>query len=247
MSLIACPECGKSISDRASACPRCGCPIEKVVVEETQKESTKIVRKGSNPVLLVLFLLVTIQSLIVIVYTAIDGPRIETTTQIFFDILCGYASLSAYYLYKGLKKGYWNLLTATILITLMSAIKSISFPLSLSFAIQFVIVHFVLRKVRSDGRIWDKLDESVKSPQSLDTENLAVASIFKYADRPKIDGGIRAFRCTHCGEAIVVAARIEESTEIGCRHCGSYLKIPTECFEAYQTELEQYLRATPPR
>ena len=27
MSLINCPECGKQISDRAAACPNCGCPI----------------------------------------------------------------------------------------------------------------------------------------------------------------------------------------------------------------------------
>lgn len=28
MSLISCPECGKQISDKAGACPNCGCPIE---------------------------------------------------------------------------------------------------------------------------------------------------------------------------------------------------------------------------
>lgn len=28
MALIKCPECGKEISDRAKACPNCGCPIE---------------------------------------------------------------------------------------------------------------------------------------------------------------------------------------------------------------------------
>lgn len=27
MSLIKCPECGNEISDKAAACPRCGCPI----------------------------------------------------------------------------------------------------------------------------------------------------------------------------------------------------------------------------
>ena len=27
MALIKCPECGKEISDRASACPNCGCPV----------------------------------------------------------------------------------------------------------------------------------------------------------------------------------------------------------------------------
>ena len=27
MALIKCPECGKQVSDRASSCPQCGCPI----------------------------------------------------------------------------------------------------------------------------------------------------------------------------------------------------------------------------
>ena len=27
MALIKCPECGKQISDRAAACPNCGCPV----------------------------------------------------------------------------------------------------------------------------------------------------------------------------------------------------------------------------
>lgn len=27
MALIRCPECGRSVSDRAAACPSCGCPI----------------------------------------------------------------------------------------------------------------------------------------------------------------------------------------------------------------------------
>ena len=27
MAIVSCPECGKQVSDRASACPNCGCPI----------------------------------------------------------------------------------------------------------------------------------------------------------------------------------------------------------------------------
>lgn len=27
MALIKCPECGKQVSDKASSCPQCGCPI----------------------------------------------------------------------------------------------------------------------------------------------------------------------------------------------------------------------------
>src|SRR5579871_3314211 len=30
MALVPCPECGKNVSTRASACPHCGCPLESV-------------------------------------------------------------------------------------------------------------------------------------------------------------------------------------------------------------------------
>lgn len=34
MALIACPECGKEISDKAKACPNCGCPISDLQTDE---------------------------------------------------------------------------------------------------------------------------------------------------------------------------------------------------------------------
>ena len=51
MALIKCPECGKEISDRATSCPNCGCPVEKGPVEEyqnTSQESTSDVVTGQN-------------------------------------------------------------------------------------------------------------------------------------------------------------------------------------------------------
>lgn len=30
MALIKCPECGKEISDKAAACPNCGCPVSEM-------------------------------------------------------------------------------------------------------------------------------------------------------------------------------------------------------------------------
>lgn len=38
MALITCTECGKEISDKASACPNCGCPIEHIKPHEEIKE-----------------------------------------------------------------------------------------------------------------------------------------------------------------------------------------------------------------
>ncbi len=31
MALMKCQECGKEISDKAEACPHCGCPVEKML------------------------------------------------------------------------------------------------------------------------------------------------------------------------------------------------------------------------
>ena len=29
--LVTCPECGKKVSDKASSCPNCGCPIDEIL------------------------------------------------------------------------------------------------------------------------------------------------------------------------------------------------------------------------
>jgi hypothetical protein len=37
MALIRCPECGRSVSDRAAACPNCGCPLSEIVTSGVVK------------------------------------------------------------------------------------------------------------------------------------------------------------------------------------------------------------------
>ena len=34
MALIRCPECGKELSDKATACPNCGCPIQSIGAQQ---------------------------------------------------------------------------------------------------------------------------------------------------------------------------------------------------------------------
>ena len=41
MSMIICKECGKEISDKANACPYCGCPVQDVSITRKDKDSTK--------------------------------------------------------------------------------------------------------------------------------------------------------------------------------------------------------------
>jgi hypothetical protein len=39
LNLVACPDCGASISSRAEACPHCGCPMAKPPVQRAQVQS----------------------------------------------------------------------------------------------------------------------------------------------------------------------------------------------------------------
>lgn len=55
MALIKCPECGKEISDKASFCPGCGCPMEpkkekeqNIYGRQTEKEGEVEKRKGKK-------------------------------------------------------------------------------------------------------------------------------------------------------------------------------------------------------
>lgn len=42
MALIKCPECGKEFSDKASACPNCGCPISEIRKQEEEERQKNI-------------------------------------------------------------------------------------------------------------------------------------------------------------------------------------------------------------
>ncbi len=50
MALIKCPECGKEISDKAGACPHCGCPIGNTT-QPMQNNDGKS-NKGSKKILI---------------------------------------------------------------------------------------------------------------------------------------------------------------------------------------------------
>lgn len=61
MALITCPECGNNVSDKANACPKCGCPIESIIsrlqVQEHDESETQQVAQdaplGENPAIIV--------------------------------------------------------------------------------------------------------------------------------------------------------------------------------------------------
>ena len=61
MALIKCSECGCEVSDKATACPNCGCPIEKTITtkkDEKSKKNKELVIIGILVTLLILFFFV---------------------------------------------------------------------------------------------------------------------------------------------------------------------------------------------
>ena len=58
MALIKCSECGKEISDKASACPNCGCPIKIENAETTNNTSQNQSNNKSNKKIIIIILLV---------------------------------------------------------------------------------------------------------------------------------------------------------------------------------------------
>ena len=65
MALITCKECNKEISDKASACPNCGCPLETInrdINEEKkeEKKEEKTIKKAKSNVLAGILLLIGI-------------------------------------------------------------------------------------------------------------------------------------------------------------------------------------------
>ena len=73
MALIKCPECGKEISDKASSCPNCGCPIETddngVRWHEDNNEERLIMRIDNNPTLYVIGVIFLIALVILLAMT----------------------------------------------------------------------------------------------------------------------------------------------------------------------------------
>lgn len=60
MALVKCSECGADVSEKASICPKCGCPLDitKQVIFETQKKKNKKIITIVASILVVLVLLV---------------------------------------------------------------------------------------------------------------------------------------------------------------------------------------------
>lgn len=138
MALIKCEECGKEVSDKASSCPNCGCPINSVTNETVNKEVlkgkykkfdfkyikelennpalklkfNKVMMKGSNVSLVIALIL-----LVVVVYLANNTKIAEgiilagyffTAAAFLFSTICYYSATSKKSLREAIKETYYK-------------------------------------------------------------------------------------------------------------------------------------------
>ena len=73
--LIKCPECGKEISDQASSCPNCGCPIS--ISNNQQPHHTKEPKRGGCLKTIFIFFVICIGAIIAVIYSKkqLDGTQ----------------------------------------------------------------------------------------------------------------------------------------------------------------------------
>ena len=105
LALQFCTECGKEVSNKASACPHCGHPVEDAIVPQRVEPPVVIVKKNSHPILTVigivaiaLALLVGIAILIVALhkesrFVTRDGTSDDACTQLYdycINVYCTY-------------------------------------------------------------------------------------------------------------------------------------------------------------
>lgn len=75
MALIKCPECENEISDKAEACPKCGCPISKASDSISETSSSSYVYKRKIPIVPIVVIVIIVAILIgITIYTNTKKP-----------------------------------------------------------------------------------------------------------------------------------------------------------------------------
>ena len=78
MALIKCPECGKEFSDKATACPNCGCPVEKIKSVPQAKENDQLIFKEKhtcNKKIVVFCIVLAIAATVVVIFATSNNRK----------------------------------------------------------------------------------------------------------------------------------------------------------------------------
>lgn len=92
MALIKCPECGKEISDKASSCPNCGCPIEIQKTEVSSNISDQPItgqtsKKLNKKIIPIVIALVVVAIISVVIYNVkvVQPRRLEVQNKTAYE------------------------------------------------------------------------------------------------------------------------------------------------------------------
>lgn len=161
MALIKCPECGKQISDKAPACPRCGLPMEKNIQVQVQLKQKNGRQLGGC---LVFFLVLTMISQFIGMIYAVGYSN--SLHQYFPNVPEGYGIIGggAGILYLAACVGIlnwkrWGVILYFVVAILMAGFSAafLSIPVAVSGLIMPAIFMALI------GPIWQKMDEAQPS------------------------------------------------------------------------------------
>lgn len=95
MALIKCEDCGKEFSDKASACPNCGCPNKKIKVKTKQSKTiNKTALKSKNAIIIIVSVIVFV--IVIIGLSSSNKPKLAGTYYKEHDVYKSYITLYEY-------------------------------------------------------------------------------------------------------------------------------------------------------
>jgi len=114
MALIKCEECEKEYSDKAEACPNCGCPTTYTTTNDTEEKCSvpingdETLHKGKFPLWIHLAFVIPVIALVLfLIFLKItENPDIRTSTGAYFFstvillIICGWYAAIVYFIGK---------------------------------------------------------------------------------------------------------------------------------------------------
>lgn len=170
MALIKCPECGKNISDKAEACPNCGCPMEYesdnvIWHEDNVKERVILEAENNNTFTYIGIVLGVIWIAVIIISYTFPSPRILIWILFVFSVIIFMpliVNISCRHLYFTNKKvvGDKGILLKVKMDVPLDMIASIS-------VVQGVIGDTIIINTVSDRYIWKYINNATKFQQSL--------------------------------------------------------------------------------
>lgn len=178
MALIKCPECGKNISDKATICPNCGCPMESesnnvIWHEDSVMERVVLEAEKNNTFTYMGIVLAIIWIAIIIISYTFPTPRILIwmlfvfSVMIFMPLIINTSCRHLYFTNKKVvgDKGFLLKMKMDVPLDMISSVS----------VMQGVIGDTIIINTVSDKYIWKYINNATKFQKAL----LHQANVYK--------------------------------------------------------------------